>query len=108
LSPISLVFIINVSENRRGNPEWTIQGSRTLSTLGTQDKVAEAFRMLSIFNYNFTGIVCYHNKNISVVRLYARFNYRRLQLVDIIHLYIHVYIALVFVQLSIMNRNILA
>jgi hypothetical protein len=38
LSPVNLVFIINVSENRRGNPEWTIQGSRTLSTLGTQDK----------------------------------------------------------------------
>ena len=50
--------------------------------------VAEAFRMLSIFNYIFTGIVCYHKKNVSVVRLYARFNYRRLQLVDIIHLYI--------------------
>ena len=24
--------------------------------------VAEAFRMLSIFNYIFTGIVCYHKK----------------------------------------------
>jgi hypothetical protein len=68
-------------------------------------KLFECYLFSIIFSLVLFVII---KKNISVVRLYARFNYRRLQLVDIIHLYIHVYIALVFVQLSIMNRNILA